>query len=80
MMLKYCFFRCSYSCEDTPVHIAAAVSKYSYNFPSFLTVGGVSAFTRKQIKAVNGWSNLFFGWGGEDDDMANRYIGFVLAI
>ena len=23
-------------------------------------------------RLVNGFSNLFWGWGGEDDDMANR--------
>ena len=28
--------------------------------------------TVDQFKAVNGFSNLFWGWGGEDDDMANR--------
>jgi hypothetical protein len=24
------------------------------------------------MKKVNGWSNQFWGWGGEDDDMSLR--------
>ncbi|KAJ8306817.1 hypothetical protein KUTeg_014901, partial [Tegillarca granosa] len=29
---------------------------------------GVVVLTKEQYKKVNGFSNLFFGWGGEDDD------------
>lgn len=35
--------------------------------------GGVLALTTEQYKKVNGHSNVFWGWGAEDDDMSNRY-------
>lgn len=34
--------------------------------------GGATAFTARQFVKVNGFSNRFYGWGGEDDDMSGR--------
>lgn len=34
--------------------------------------GGVSALTKDQFIKVNGFSNMFWGWGGEDDDISSR--------
>lgn len=62
-----------YSCPRHPRHLAAAVDKFNYRFKGHLTkFGGVVALTRQHMRAVNGFSNLFFGWGGEDDDIEWR--------
>jgi len=39
-------------------------------------MGGVVAFSKHQFEKVNGFSNQFWGWGGEDDDLALRVRSF----
>lgn len=36
--------------------------------------GGVSGLTVEQFRKINGFPNAFWGWGGEDDDLWNRYV------
>nr|XP_019925092.2 beta-1,4-galactosyltransferase 1-like isoform X1 [Crassostrea gigas] len=61
-----------YRCSDQPRHMSVAVDKFAYKLPYAAIFGGVSAMTKDQILFVNGFSNKFSGWGGEDDDMFNR--------
>ncbi|VDK89051.1 unnamed protein product [Dibothriocephalus latus] len=35
-------------------------------------LGGVTAFSWEHVKTINGASNLFTGWGGEDDELLVR--------
>ena len=37
-------------------------------------VGGALALTPEQVVKTNGYSNVYWGWGGEDDDMFLRYM------
>lgn len=46
--------------------------RFSPRLPYRDIFGGVSALTKQQMETVNGFSNEFWGWGGEDDDMSNR--------
>jgi GT2 family glycosyltransferase len=70
-----------YTCPDQPRHLSVAVDTFSFKLPYSSIFGGVSAMTVKQFRTVNGFSNQFWGWGGEDDDMSNRlkHVGFHIA-
>ncbi|CAG5128656.1 unnamed protein product [Candidula unifasciata] len=69
-----------YSCPEMPRHLSAAIDKFNYRLPYSGIYGGVSAVTKAQFEKMNGFSNMFFGWGGEDDDMAARiaHAGFKI--
>uniref|UniRef100_H2Y8B9 Galactosyltransferase N-terminal domain-containing protein n=1 Tax=Ciona savignyi TaxID=51511 RepID=H2Y8B9_CIOSA len=73
-------YRCLYTCGNDVRHISTGISKFGYKIPVGVTVGGISAFTRRQMALVNGWSNEFYGWGGEDDDMSIRIAAVGLKI
>ncbi|XP_022256847.1 beta-1,4-N-acetylgalactosaminyltransferase bre-4-like [Limulus polyphemus] len=61
-----------YSCPQLPRHMSVAVDKFHYTLPYSDLVGGVFALKTKHFLQVNGYSNLYWGWGGEDDDIAHR--------
>eukprot|EP00099_Drosophila_melanogaster_P019623 NP_610946.1 beta4GalNAcTA [Drosophila melanogaster] len=61
-----------YNCPRQPRHMSVAIDTLNFRLPYRSIFGGVSAMTREHFQAVNGFSNSFFGWGGEDDDMSNR--------
>ncbi|XP_052260756.1 beta-1,4-galactosyltransferase 4-like [Dreissena polymorpha] len=62
-----------YQCEDQPKHMSPAMSSFNYRIPYSSFVGGVLAMNKTVFQLVNGFSNLYLGWGGEDDDMSVRF-------
>lgn len=61
-----------YGCYRVPRHVAAFYDKLGYRLKYYKMFGGATAFTRRQFELSNGYSNEFWGWGGEDDDMEKR--------
>ncbi|XP_076050328.1 beta-1,4-galactosyltransferase 1-like isoform X2 [Oratosquilla oratoria] len=70
-----------YTCPEQPRHMSIAIDVMGYKLPYNDIFGGVSAMTTEQLQTVNGFSNKFWGWGGEDDDMSNRikFHGFFIS-
>lgn len=61
---------CDYSYPaEKPVHISTQLSKYNYgmSYPEYF--GGVILFTKEQVEKTNGYSNEYWDWGMEDDDL-----------
>ncbi|CAH1792912.1 unnamed protein product, partial [Owenia fusiformis] len=64
--------RLIYECSQNPTHFSVAVDKFKYRIPYEEIFGGVSAVLGDQFNDSNGFSNVYFGWGGEDDDFRQR--------
>ncbi|KAM9389840.1 beta-1,4-galactosyltransferase 4 [Phaethornis superciliosus] len=61
-----------YMCDTQPKHLVVGRNNTGYRlrYPGYF--GGVTALTRDQFTRVNGFSNSYWGWGGEDDDLRIR--------
>ena len=57
-----------YSYSDTPIHLATD------NIPFESYFGGITLFPSELFEKINGFSNLYWGWGFEDDDLRYRCI------
>nr|CAG4638650.1 EOG090X0AZ6 [Cyclestheria hislopi] len=61
-----------YACTLQPRHMSSSINVFNYQLPYSQLFGGAVALLSKQFRRINGYSNEFFGWGGEDDDFYNR--------
>ncbi|UJR18808.1 hypothetical protein I4U23_021935, partial [Adineta vaga] len=75
-----------YSCLssfDQPIHFSVNIhSKVNNSHTKFYTflVGGVLAIRPKVFVKINGFSNRYFNWGGEDDDIGLRLVAKNICI
>lgn len=69
-----------YGCPTAPRHLSVAIDKFQYRLPYQALFGGAGAFRKEDFEKINGFSNQFWGWGGEDDDLYRRITakGFKL--
>ncbi|XP_013805648.2 beta-1,4-galactosyltransferase 4 isoform X2 [Apteryx mantelli] len=61
-----------YMCDTQPKHLVVGRNNTGYRLRYQGYFGGVTALTREQFSKVNGFSNSYWGWGGEDDDLRIR--------
>ncbi|CAH1792542.1 unnamed protein product [Owenia fusiformis] len=64
--------RMIYECSKNPTHFSVSLDKFKYRLLYSSSFGGVTAVLGEQFERSNGYSNVFFFWGGEDDDFRNR--------
>lgn len=65
--------RCDYRCPDAVCHLAGCVEQFNYKMPYRNYIGGVLIACKDAFEAVNGYSNEYWGWGAEDDDLYLRF-------
>lgn len=55
--------------EEGIYHIATQCSQFNYKMPYPDYFGGVCIFKNKDFEIIEGFSNNFWGWGAEDDEI-----------
>ena len=61
-----------YSFPDGPTHLATEAEQFGYKLPYDGYFGGVTLFDKESFIKINGYSNSYWGWGAEDDDVLLR--------
>jgi hypothetical protein len=61
-----------YDYEENPTHLSSMVEQFGYKLPYDGYFGGVTLFDKESFEKINGYSNEYWGWGAEDDDVLLR--------
>jgi len=61
-----------YAFPDGPTHLASSVEQFNWVLPYDGYFGGVTLFDKESFLKINGYSNDYWGWGAEDDDVLHR--------
>lgn len=61
-----------YSYPDGPTHLSSEVEQFNWGLPYDGYFGGVTLFDKESFSKINGYSNEYWGWGAEDDDVLHR--------
>ena len=69
-----------YTCPTQPRHLSARNSLYKKGSLYEDYFGGCFAISTDHFALINGFSNRFWGWGGEDDDIRKRLLNKHLEI
>jgi predicted glycosyltransferase involved in capsule biosynthesis len=72
--------KADYSCPECPTLLATNASQFGWKMPFPEYFGGVVAFTRADFETINGYSNGFAGWGGEDNELYYSVLSAGLQI
>lgn len=63
-----------YACTHRPRHMSSSIDVFRFTLPYYGLFGGAVAISAETFVHINGFSNLFKGWGGEDDDLYLRLV------
>ena len=63
-----------YSYVSSPTHLASEAEQFGFKLPYNGYFGGVTLFDKHSFIRINGYSNDYWGWGAEDDDVMFRCI------
>ena len=63
---------CDYSYPEMVEHLAVHVKQFDYGLKYQEYFGGCILFTKEHYEQINGYSNGYWNWGMEDDDILYR--------
>eukprot|EP00929_Paragymnodinium_shiwhaense_P058053 TRINITY_DN29080_c0_g2_i1.p2 TRINITY_DN29080_c0_g2~~TRINITY_DN29080_c0_g2_i1.p2 ORF type:complete len:655 (-),score=123.40 TRINITY_DN29080_c0_g2_i1:25-1989(-) len=61
-----------YAACDVPTQLSSEIDRYDWKVPYLDSAGGIVGANLEHWRTINGFSNEYYGWGGEDDELHHR--------